>query len=162
MYCNDAIVISVEIYNTHNLCNHVFFTISNIFYRASVLLSVKRICRCCSNRHLGKSLNQNSKSPLNESHPCWMSWPALDKGNLLQPSWPLLGNVKTAGQSCDLHGSWAVFLWYDTSFWPKASFRLTVYRLSLAAPFTQGRKKWQVTGDRWQVTPDMWHMTHDT
>ena len=29
----------------------------------------------------------------------------MDKGNLLQPSWPLLGKVKTAGQGCDLDGS---------------------------------------------------------
>ena len=78
--------------------------------RDTVLLSVKRICRCCSDRHLGQSFTWNSRSsqgPLHESHPCWMSSPALDTGNLLSHPRPLLGKVKTAGQGCDRHGSCA-------------------------------------------------------
>ena len=67
-----------------------------------VLLLVKRICRCCSDRHLGQSITRNL------NHLCMkatLAGSALDKGNLLQSSWPLLGKVKTAGQDCDFHGS---------------------------------------------------------
>ena len=76
----------------------------------SMLLSFKTICSCCSNRHLWQSLTQNSRLlSLHESHHWWMSSPALDKRNLLQPSLPLLGKVKTAVKGCDFHRSSAGF-----------------------------------------------------
>ena len=49
----------------------------------TVLLLVKGICRCCSNRHLGQSLARNirlSQSPEQGSHPCWISWHIWTKG----------------------------------------------------------------------------------
>ena len=72
-----------------------------VMVQSTVLLSVKRICRCCRGRHLGQSVTQNFRVSLHESNPCWMSLTPLDKGNLPQPSWPLLGKVKTSGQGCD-------------------------------------------------------------
>ena len=54
------------------------------------------LCSCRSKesaavafRHLGQSRTWNirsSQSPWHGSYSCWMSWPALDEGNLLQPS----------------------------------------------------------------------------
>ena len=75
----------------HNVWGIVYFWVYSEQKKKNftVLLSVKRICHCCSNRHLGQSLTQNirsSQSPGHGSHPCWMSWQSMDKGNLLLPS----------------------------------------------------------------------------
>ena len=75
----------------HNVWGIVYFWVYSEQKKKNftVLLSVKRICHCCSNRHLGQSLTQNirsSQSPGHGSHPCWMSWQNMDKGNLLLPS----------------------------------------------------------------------------
>ena len=76
--------------------------------RATVLQLVKRICCCCSKRHLGQFVTQNFRSshqgPQHGSHPCCTSLPGLDKRNLLQPSRAGLVKVKTVGKGCDFHG----------------------------------------------------------
>ena len=107
-----TIICPIETWSIYTLDICELFTNGELFFAnftecisVTVLLSVERICRFCNDRHLGQSVTPNFRSSMHESHPFWMSWPPLDKGNLLQPSWPQLGKVKTAGQGCDFNGS---------------------------------------------------------
>ena len=104
----------------------------------TVLHLVNRICRCCSKRHLGHTLTWNFRSshhgPQHGSHSCWTKWPALDRGNLLQPS----SASSSESENCcpelwllwimcwNSGHSWVCFCDEAHPFWPKAPFRLTV------------------------------------
>ena len=92
---------------------------SALFYCITVLLSGKRICRCCSNRHLGHPHACNirsSQSPGHRSNPSCMSLKKLEKGNLLQPSpvstresencWPGLGLPWIICCNCEYSQLW--------------------------------------------------------
>ena len=79
-----------------------------LYIYSIVLLSVKRICCCYSNRHLEQSLTRNIRSAQNRghgSHSCWMSWQNLDKGSLFQPSLASTRESKNCWSGCDFHGS---------------------------------------------------------
>ena len=101
-----------------------------------MLLLVKRICHCYSDRHLGQSLTWNI-SPGHGSHPCWsFGWvdKIWTKGTCSSHPQPLLGKVKMLALAVTSNDHLlqfrelpAMFLWCGTFFWPKASFRLTVH-----------------------------------